>query len=88
MADRCPTCGGLVASVFEHVDIDCRPIDDAPRDGTIIIGLYQGDELRLVRWEEYRSHPGGGGSMGAGWVSDENGFPDDAPDAWAYPEEH
>lgn len=88
MADRCPQCGGMVANFFEHVDISCRPIGDAPREGTVIVGLYRGDERRPISWAEYRSLPGGGNSLGAGWVDEENGFPEDAPDAWAYPEEH
>lgn len=83
MANRCPTCGSAVGSIFEHIDVDCRPIGDAPRDGTIILGLFSDDVRRAVRWQEHRPHPGGGPGCGPGWVDDENGFPDDAPEAWS-----
>ncbi|MCX5516190.1 hypothetical protein C3941_19560 [Kaistia algarum] len=87
MADRCPTCGARVASIFEHVDIDCRPIHDAPQDGSIIIGLFPDDVRNSIRWKPERSHPGGGPRLGEGWVDDENGFPIDQPEAWAPQEE-
>lgn len=87
MGSRCPTCGANVSTIFEHVDIECRPIVDAPLDGTVILGLYSGDQRQPVLWKNRRSHPGGGGSMGAGWVDEENEFPADAPDAWAQTED-
>jgi hypothetical protein len=83
MANRCPTCGAAVASIFEHVDVDCRPIADAPHDGRVILGLYSRDERWTIRWADHRSHPGGGGSCGAGWVDEEMSYPAGAPEAWA-----
>lgn len=82
MTERCPTCGAHVGSIFEHVDVECREIGSAPRDGTVITGLYQGDTRTQIQWAEYRSHPGGGHGMRPGWVDTEMKYPIDAPEAW------
>lgn len=79
---RCPTCGAQVGTVFEHVDVECREIDAAPRDGSWIMGLFALDERWPIRWAEERSHPAGGHGLGSGWI-DENYLPADPPEAWA-----
>lgn len=80
---RCPQCGVRVKSYFEHVDLTCHAGEEAPQDGTEILGLYWDNQRFLIRWSEERSHPGGGGSMGAGWVDCHEWYPADPPDAWA-----
>lgn len=58
----------------------------APKDGSTIWGLYNGEEI-LVRWSERRSCMlagigGGNGYFGAGWEDDENHLIVDEPEKW------
>jgi len=85
--ERCPICGARVTSYFEHVDVECKPIADAPRDGTSVVGLYPDDVRFWIRWEERRSHPGGGPELGAGWVDVKEKMPADAPEAFTLDED-
>jgi hypothetical protein len=62
------------------------PMSDAPKDGTLIWGLYD-DGPCLIRWAEQRrcilaGIGGGNGYYGAGWEDDENGLIVDPPTAW------
>lgn len=65
------------------------PMEDAPTDGTVIMGLF-GDEPRAVCWAEERhcmlaeSYPGtpGIGLFGPGWEQAQDGLYCDEPDAW------
>lgn len=67
----------------------CSPwlsMDDAPRDGTLIYGLYDGKGI-AIRWAETRrcmlaGIGGGNGYFGAGWEDDYNGLIMDPPEAW------
>jgi len=57
--------------------------DSAPRDGTIIEGLYDGEAM-LIRWAETRrcmlaGIGGGNGYFGEGWEDVENKLIADPP---------
>lgn len=61
-------------------------IDDAPRDGTVIDGLY-GTDWIPIRWAESRrcmlaGIGGGNGYFGPGWEDEFNGLIVDEPSAW------
>ena len=63
-----------------------QPLEAAPRDGSVIEGLY-GEETCLIRWAETRrcmlaGIGGGNGYFGPGWEDDYNGLIADEPDAW------
>lgn len=66
------------------------PIEEAPKDGTIIEGLYD-DGPCLIRWAETRrcmlaGIGGGNGYFGPGWEDDYKGLIVDPPTAWRYEE--
>jgi hypothetical protein len=63
-----------------------RALESAPKDGTIIDGLYQEGPC-LIRWAETRrcmlaGVGGGNGYFGAGWEDDENHLIMDPPIMW------
>ena len=63
-----------------------KHMDDAPYDGTEIIGLVNGEEY-LIRWAEQRQCMlagvgGGNGYFGEGWEDVENGLISDDPTMW------
>lgn len=59
-------------------------MESAPRDGTIILGLYEDGIVDRVYWATERCCILGRrtGSMGDGWISDEVKLPADPPKAW------
>lgn len=64
-----------------------QPMETAPRDGTPIIGLYDGDGDCMIRWAEDRQCmlagiAGGNGYFGPGWEDCENHLIVDEPIAW------
>jgi hypothetical protein len=73
-----------------------QPMETAPRDGTPIVGLYDGDGLDdgcLMRWSEERQcmlagYAGGYGYFGPGWEDCENHLIVDTPIAWLPASEH
>lgn len=63
-----------------------QDISTAPKDGTLIFGLYDDGEI-LIRWSERRQCMlagvgGGNGYFGAGWEDDENHLIVDEPEKW------
>jgi hypothetical protein len=70
-------------------DAACSPwlsMDDAPKDGTVIVGKY-GNDVDWIRWAETRrcmlaGIGGGNGYFSEGWEDDENGLIVDDPEAW------
>lgn len=63
-----------------------KRLESAPRDGTVIEGLYE-DGPCLIRWAETRrcmlaGIGGGNGYFGAGWEDDYNHLIADDPIAW------
>ena len=64
------------------------PLEDAPRDGTSIIGLYDDDEEAAIMWSERPVCMLGlrCGGFPAGWATDgtetDRNLPMDAPKAW------
>ena len=61
-------------------------MDDAPRDGTVIVGKY-GNDVDWIRWAETRrcmlaGIGGGNGYFGEGWEDDQNRLIVDDPEAW------
>lgn len=63
-----------------------QPIETAPKDGTEIIGLVDGEEYR-VRWAETRrcmlaGVAGGSGYFGPGWEDTYNGLISETPTHW------
>lgn len=64
-----------------------QDMDEAPRDGTAIVGLYENGEECLVRWAETRrcmlaGIGGGNGYFDEGWECAENRLIVDDPIAW------
>jgi len=70
-------------------------IDEAPEDGTVIIGLVNGDEVEIYWTDEdrhcmlaYGNAPGAGTGFGRGWVDELNGLVViDPVDGWKPKEE-
>jgi hypothetical protein len=65
--------------------VDRRPIEEAPRDGTAILGLYPDGTEDSLRWNDDRRCAGEGpmACQGEGWVSlDAGGLPVDEPPEW------
>lgn len=67
-----------------------RPMSEAPRDGTYIIGHYDGGEDDVICWIPDRlcilgqTFGGGVGTYGDGWVArDADHLPVDEPDSWS-----
>lgn len=63
-----------------------RPISEAPKDGSSILALYEGEECE-IRWAEQRQCMlagvgGGNGYFGAGWEDMELGLITDEPEFW------
>ena len=63
-----------------------KDMEDAPYDGTEIVGLVNGEEV-LVRWAETRQCMlagigGGNGYYGAGWEDVYNSLISDDPTMW------
>lgn len=63
-----------------------KPMDDAPKDGVVIEGLYDSGPI-LIRWAERRQCMlagvgGGNGYFGPGWEDDFNHLIMDPPMAW------
>jgi len=68
------------------MEIKWKDMEDAPYDGTEIIGLVN-DEECLIRWAETRQCMlagigGGNGYFGEGWEDVENGLISDDPTMW------
>lgn len=80
---------GETSGDFESREIDMwKPIEDAPKDGTLIVGLYEDGEEDLIQWRDSRqcilaSVAHGAGQRGPGWASALCDFlPVDPPTAW------
>lgn len=69
-----------------NTETNWRHLSSAPKDGTIIEGLYESGPC-LVRWAEHRQCMlagigGGNGYFGPGWEDEENHLIVDEPMAW------
>ena len=67
-------------------------MDEAPNDGEMIYGNYDGEPI-AIRWAETRrcmlaGIGGGNGYFGAGWEDDYNHLIMDDPDGWITEDEY
>ncbi len=63
-----------------------KNINEAPKDGSTIIGLFDGNEIQIRFAKERKCMLAdvamGAGAFGEGWEDCENGLYVDGPEAW------